>query len=117
VDLEQQSPEWDFDSQIERACVPCADDLLALRPTARGGYVANALILQTVGGYVLDPLLRPGVALHENRAERFVALEQLHDGRCQTRTIEWSAEPDNRSDVIRRGVGLQLLEEPDSLLG
>src|SRR5690606_2211368 len=91
-------------------------DLLTLRLTARDGHVANAVILQDVSGYVLDPLLRPGVALHENRAERFVALEQLHDGRCQTRTIEWSAEPDNRGDVIRRGVGLQLLEEPDSLL-
>src|SRR5690606_19786750 len=107
-DLEQQSPERDFDTQIERACVPCADDLLALRLTARDGHVANAVILQDVSGYVLDPLLRPGVALHENRAERFVALEQLHDGRCQMRSIEWSAEPDNRGDVIRRGIGLEL---------
>ncbi len=69
-----------------------------------------------VGGVAHD-LVRTGRRIREHRAQRFVAFDQVCDGRLECRPVECPGEPHRERQVVGRGRRVELVEEPHPLLG
>ncbi|RPK29356.1 hypothetical protein EES39_39940 [Streptomyces sp. ADI92-24] len=64
-----------------------------------------------------DPLVALTLGLAEHGAQALVPSRDIGEGRFQGRYVEFATYPDGERDVVRRRRALQLVEEPEPLLG
>src|ERR1043166_196817 len=66
---------------------------------------------------LVDDLNRAIVDHGEGGAQGFMAPQDFGDASLQYRHVEWTGEFDAHMYVVERALGLELIEEPDPLLG
>ncbi|RPK70346.1 hypothetical protein EES42_16835 [Streptomyces sp. ADI95-17] len=112
AEAEQPCPEGQIGRQVEDALglggEQCGDLLVGRRGDRQ-------LHPDAVGGQ--DPLVRLPFRLAEDGAQALVASRDIGERGLQGGDVEVPADPDGERNVVRRRGALQLVEEPEPLLG